>query len=154
MPDRTLAQQALYRATQSLGVREDQGRNWGKWVRFYLQAAGLFFPAPWCAAFVSFKVGQAARDLGLEWQWPRRGGAAVSSSALYRWARKRGHLLPAPQDNCVFLIRGGPTGYRHTGFVSRVLPGGQRFTTIEGNVRDRVSARQLRTAGKVFIRIA
>lgn len=151
--DPRLGLKAVELARQSLGVREDQGRNWGKWVRVYLETAGLVFPAPWCAAFVSFKVHQAATRWGMTARWPRRAPTAVSSSGIYRWARREGLLAKQPDAGMVFLIRGGPTGYRHTGFVADVDRASRTIRTIEGNVRDRVSRRTLPWVGLVFIRV-
>ena len=151
---RRLGLKTVELARQSLGVREDQGRNWGRWVRLYLQAAGLVFPAPWCAAFVSFKVNQAAGRLGLKARWPRRAPTAVSSSGIYRWAKREGLLLREPEAGCVFLRRGGPTGYRHTGLVADVDRASRTIRTVEGNVRDQVTQRTLPWAGLAFIRVA
>jgi len=151
---RRLGLKAVELARQSLGVREDLGPNWGRWVQVYLKAAGLLFPAPWCAAFVSFKIHQAAERLGMSARWPRRAPAAVSSSFLFRWARREGLLIREPEAGCAFLIDGGPTGHRHTGFVASVDRAARTIRTIEGNIGDRVCSRELPWEGLTFLRVA
>jgi hypothetical protein len=140
-------------AGQSVGVREDTRPNWGRWVSIYLTTAGIAFPAPWCAAFVAYKIHQAGERLGMPVRWPRKMPWATSSSMLYLWARREGLLLDRPIPGCVFLVRGGPTGYRHTGLVHSVDGNGD-VLTIEGNIRDSVIRGRRRNSGLVFIRIA
>lgn len=46
---------ALDIAIKFIGVRENPpNSNWGFWVKKFLAASGISFPAPWCAAFVCY----------------------------------------------------------------------------------------------------
>jgi hypothetical protein len=52
---------------------------------------------------------------------------------LYRWAKKNGKLVSGklkPGD--MFMVRGGPNGHCHVGFVRRVISTSY-VETIEGN---------------------
>jgi len=46
-------------AKKEAGVREGDVPNSGQKVSVYLRYVGISFPAPWCAAFVSYVFGQA-----------------------------------------------------------------------------------------------
>lgn len=120
-----LGLQAVTRARQSIGVAETS-TNWSKWIRIYLAFVGWFRPAPWCAAFVAYKVHQAAGDLRIKSRWPKTAGC----DAIYQWAKRTGNLLDRPEPGCVFLV-GTPRDYTHTGFVAEVHP--EMVITIEGN---------------------
>lgn len=136
---------AIQVAARSIGVREEPlGSNWGKAVRVYLASIGLFAPASWCAAFVYYKVMQAWHELGHAPQeqllWIRTGWVPD----MYAWARRDGRLLAGPIPGCVFVVArfnffGTIIGWRHTGFVEKVLGDGT-ILTIEGNTNDDGSA--------------
>jgi hypothetical protein len=121
----TLGLQAAFRAQQSVGVKETS-TNWSPYIKIYLNFVGWFKPAPWCAAFVAYKVHQAAGDLRRTARWPKTAGC----DAIYAWAKKTGNLLDAPEPGCVFLV-GSPRDYTHTGFVTAV--GRNSVETVEGN---------------------
>lgn len=128
----SLAELSIFKARESVGVKEET-TNWGKWVSVYLKFIGIFSPAPWCAAFLAYKIHQAAKIRGIEAKW-LNGLQAGLCQNIYNWARKNGYLLKKPVDNCVFLVRrrGRPVWYSHVGFVTEVYNDG-RFGTIEGN---------------------
>jgi hypothetical protein len=151
MPSK-LGLQAAFRARQSIGVAEEKP-NWGKWVSIYLKFVGYFRPAPWCAAFVAYKVHQAAGDLKAKAAWPKTAGC----DEIYRWAKKTGNVLESPEPGCVFLV-GSPKDYTHTGFVQSVRDG--QVITIEGNTNvageregKYVLARTRLAKGLTYIRI-
>lgn len=52
-------------AQAAVGVKESGGNNKGKWIKVYLASVGIMSAAPWCMAFLSFRLVDAARDLGL-----------------------------------------------------------------------------------------
>ncbi len=120
----------LFLANQSIGVTEEKP-NWGKWVSVYLKFVGFLKPAPWCAAFVSYKVYQAAKQLGVKAKMPK----SASCQALFKWAEKRGLIHQTPEAGDVFLVWNDKLNrYAHTGFVKSVHVG--EFVTIEGNSND------------------
>lgn len=128
-----LARETLRLALEALGVREERGPNRGRWVRVYQRWAGIAEGLPWCVAFALYKVHQAARRLGIRSRLPRTG----SSSSLYRWYRTRGLVLTAARPGCVGMLRGGPTGHRHTFLVEEVEDDCVRG--VDGNWRDAVA---------------
>lgn len=122
----------LARAALEARVREEGGPNRGRWVRVYQRWARIAEGQPWCVAFALFKVHQAGRRLGLRSRLPRTG----SSSGLYHWYKVNGGLLRGPVPGCIGMVRGGPTGHRHTFLVERVA--GEAVIGIDGNWRDAV----------------
>lgn len=152
----TLGQLAVQKARESLGVREDKPyRNRGKWIDIYTGFLGLV-GVPWCAAFVAFKIHQAAKQMGIKSRWPKAPWAA-SCDAVYRWALRNGLILAKPEPGCVFLV-GSPADYTHMGFVERVR--GMMCDTLEGNTNDdgsregyEVCARSRPSAQLTFIKI-
>ncbi len=132
-----LADSALTFAEAALaaGVREvPPGSNRGPEVDAYLRAAGLD-PArgsyPWCAAFVTWCVQQAALSTGLA---PAFRGSASTSSLLARNARLS--LAPAELESalpCVFVHRDPGSSKGHTGFVLGRTLDGAGLLTLEGN---------------------
>lgn len=133
------------------GAREIGGNNMGPWVRKYTGGReGARWP--WCAAFVTWCYRRACTELELQPALAER----FSSSRLYREAEARGLLTTTPAPGCIFLVRGGPTGFRHTGIVRAVGAGYVR--TVEGNARaaekpgvDAVCSRRRAVKGLVFI---
>ena len=123
----TLGMKALELARQSVGVHEDTD-NWGVWIRVYLAFVGIRTPAPWCAAFVTFKVHQAAKALGVKATMPKTGYCPT----IWNWAVKNHHTLAVPQPGCLFLVWNDSLHrYAHVGFVAEVH--GSYFTSVEGN---------------------
>lgn len=108
------------------------GQNRGPWVRLYMDGKeGRDWP--WCAGFVSFLLRQTAFFLGIDTPV----GVSYSSSILAADARKKGRLVSfeeVPEDaTTVFLVRGGKTGYRHTGIAIAPDHAQGTFRTVEGN---------------------
>ena len=129
----TLAEQAIYRAKQSIGVRETSP-NWSVWIKIYLAFCNIFAPAAWCAAFVAYKVHQAAGDVGVKSVWPRQ--AYVQS--VVNWAKRQpmGSIREAPLPNSVFVrYYADLKRYAHMGFIEKVRTNNGRteILTIEGN---------------------
>lgn len=113
------------------------GQNRGPWVRTYMrgmEGSGW----PWCAGFVSFVLGQAAAWMGAERPIPY----SWSSSEIVREAKANGLNVikgedagdPTSNSTCIFVVRGGRTGYKHIGFAHHFK--GDTFETIEGNSND------------------
>ncbi len=125
--------EALAIARTQLGVREHPaGSNWGPQVRLYLKASGIHFPAPWCAAFVTWCLTRA----GYKVTTP--GPAAVES--WVQWAEKHGHIVSRPLRGDLICYQWDAGWYDHIGFVERVLALRWRsrvfvgyVQTIEGN---------------------
>jgi hypothetical protein len=124
--------QAVRDAEANLHVREDSP-NWGRFVSVYLKFVGIFTPAPWCAAFVAYRIHTAAQKLGKRANWPKTGAPAAHCSTLYRWAKERDLLIGRPEPGCVFLLKHPAHVGRfiHTGLVVRVQAG--VIETVEGN---------------------
>lgn len=117
------------------------GENRGPWVRLYTDGkdgAGY----PWCAAFATSVVRQAAQDVGVAMPVKRTLGcdeialhakknklfveeAELASGAVEKRAIEPGSL---------FLVRRTSTDWTHTGIVVRA--GDDAFETIEGNTND------------------
>lgn len=130
----TLGEKAVELAAQSIGVTEETP-NWGRWVKVYLTFIGLVRPAPWCGAFVAYKIHQAAGALGVAAQWPKTG--YVPSAVT--WARKRGLVADHPAAGMAFAVWHADKGrYAHIGFIRRVYQHGGKtyFVTVEGNSND------------------
>ncbi len=105
------------------------GQNRGPWVRLYCRGHdGVNYP--WCAAFVSYVVYQAA------WLTGRDGCKmpyTLSCDHLFDAARDAHLLKDTPKPGDVFLLRKGNDRF-HAGIVVHVSP--DVIKTIEGNTND------------------
>lgn len=141
---RTLGQMVVAFAEQHLQQNpRETGRqygceNCGPWVRLYMDGnEGNDWP--WCAGFACFILKQACDSLAVAMPVPR----SYSSSELAASARARDLFVQGTgtasdgsniAPGCLFLLRGGDTGWHHTGIV--VNPEPTRAVTIEGNTND------------------
>ncbi len=125
-------------AEANVGVHEGSAENQGKYVEIYLRSVGLVPGEPWCAAFVYYRLAQAAMKLRktLPAGFPRSGYCPDFKS----WAKEHGLWLPASArplrgDLCLFYF---PKIGRiaHMGIVIKPLPLGM-FRTVEGNTGPR-----------------
>ncbi len=124
--------------------REMGGQNKGPWVRLYTGGKeGAAYP--WCAAFVTFLMSQAAESLKLA-AMPIRGSLScdelasqakavdkfVAESELRSGKNARTELVPGT----IFLVRSktNANDWMHTGIVTGVMH--DYFETIEGNTND------------------
>jgi peptidoglycan hydrolase-like protein with peptidoglycan-binding domain len=139
--------------------REIGGQNKGPWVRLYMKGnEGKQWP--WCAGFVSFLLGQASTSLGVDPPFQ----STFSCSIIAGSARRAGIFLEGTRSmdrslvtpGAVFLVRGGGTGWAHTGIVAQVKE--EVFLSIEGNTNDEgshegyeVSSRIRSYDGKDFV---
>lgn len=122
------AELALHIASHQvrLKVREVTS-NWSPVIKTYLAAAGIFSPAPWCAAFVTWCLkaagfpGPFPKYPGSTWWW--------IFEAMKRKAFKRGN----PKRGDLFVWNHNGSG--HIGFVAEVLADGS-VRTLEGNTND------------------
>lgn len=136
-----LAAKVLESAMADLGITEHPaGSNRGERVDEFIRSVGLDPTAgsfPWCAAFVSYHIQQAAAALS----WPLTFKRSASCHRLvelnYRVA------LAAPIDGCVF-VHLQADGHGHAGFVVEARPDGS-ISTLEGNS----DANGSRTGGSV-----
>lgn len=119
-------------ALQYLEARELGGNNKGPWVRLFMK--GLEGSQwPWCAGFVSHLIAQASYYTGI----PKPIKYTFSSSKIIQYGRETGRFtlrrnLKSDQTY-IFCIKGGGTGYSHTGFAFDIDLDGEVFMTIEGN---------------------
>ncbi|MCW0182680.1 MAG: peptidoglycan-binding protein [Zavarzinia sp.] len=144
-------------------VRELGGENRGVWVRLYTGGRdGSDWP--WCAAFVSFVLSQAARATGRKSPLPY----TASCDVLATEAKARNIFVPSvtKEENltidmpAIFLNRKSPGDWTHTGFA--IGKDKASFSTIEGNTEahtgsyegDRVQALQRKYENRDFIRLA
>jgi hypothetical protein len=128
-----IALRAAGDAEANVGIHEAGGENHGKWVEVYLRSVGLGPGAPWCAAFVHYRLVEAARELGsrLPADFPSSGYCPDYEA----WAKRHGVWLPNSfqplrGDLCLFYF---PAKQRvaHMGIVVKPLRTG--FRTVEGN---------------------
>lgn len=136
-----------------LKVRETDGPNDSPRIREYLKSVGISFPAPWCAAFVTWclvvKAGYSRRDLPIK---------AASTCAWAAWAKNKGLL-----SNEVAVAKRGDLfvwcekGLGHIGFIieSKKFAGTWWLRTIEGNSnedgsREGTMVTRRGTQGKMF----
>jgi CHAP domain len=131
----TAGQRALAAAQAEVGVAEQPpGSNDSPRIAEYRTATAGSGVGPWCAYFTSWAAAQAGAPVG------EVGQGFGSVSALYDWAQRTGHAIPAgngvapsPGD---LIVWGG----RHIGIVESVDPDGS-IHTIEGNSSNAVSRR-------------
>jgi CHAP domain len=131
----TAGQRALAAAQAEVGVAEQPpGSNDSPRIAEYRAATAGSGVGPWCAYFTSWAAAQAGAPVG------EVGQGFGSVSALYDWAQRTGHAIPAgngvapsPGD---LIVWGG----RHIGIVESVDPDGS-IHTIEGNSSNAVSRR-------------
>lgn len=170
------------------GARELGGNNRGGWVRKYMGVEGLPWCvgfATWCyrracaqcgvepalgERWSSSRLVREAQSLGLVISPAQLARPALSSAGPV--AAGSGPPLPGSgppsaagpervQPGHFFVLRGGPTGYSHTGIVRSLGWSGdslEHITSVEGNTRlrgeaapDRVVTRFRATAALVFI---
>lgn len=110
--------------------REVGGPNGGPWARFYTDGhEGVAWP--WCGGFVRAVLRQAAASLGA----PVPGWVSLSVATSVQLARQLGAFVEGegasvrPGD--VFVRRGGPRGWDHTGIVIEAHQ--DHLVTAEGN---------------------
>ena len=117
--------------------REVGGQNRGPWVRLYMDGHDGP-PWLWCAGFATYPIKQAATELHKSMPVLRSFGVANIAND----AKAKHHFLALPnaterrriKPGSLFLERGGPTGYLHTGIVASV--NGDTMNTVEGNTND------------------
>ena len=139
-----LAVKTVDLAREDLGQKEATGRNDGSYVRKIQNWLGAFMEnQPWCAAFATYKLYQAAKQLGMKPVLSKSG----SSTSIYAEARKKGLLLMGPKPYCIGLLRGngGSPGKTHH---HTFLVGGEgaveadKVWSIDGNYKNAVSRTQ------------
>lgn len=117
------------------GPREVGGDNHGPWVRLYADGAENL---PWCAAFATSVIRQAATLMAKPCPVPHE----LACDSIAHDADLRGALIHgsdgAPpvslKPGSLFLVKAAPGAdrkYHHTGIVSAVFP--DRIETVEGN---------------------
>ena len=137
---RPIALRAAKEAVDNVGVQE-VGNNAGKAVETYQQACIPPIPvgSPWCAAFVVYRLRNAAHDLSLDIpaDYPRSGYVPDHGN----WARKAKKWLPVNDAHVDYSkVRIGDlacfwfaplTRLAHIGIVTGVFSWG--VYTVEGN---------------------
>lgn len=117
--------------------REAGGRNRGPWVRLYTRGRqGDRWP--WCAAFVSCVIRQAAAGLAVTAPL----GYTCSCDVMAAGASAAGLLVPGARiadrtaipAGSVFLTRRAPGDWAHAGVVTAAAA--DWFESIEGNTND------------------
>lgn len=121
---------SIARGELSRGVREvPDGSNRGTRIRMYGQSTTpRFYPAPWCAYFVSWVARRAGRPLGPA----GRGFGYVPY--IKAWAQSTGRWRRTPRSGDLVMFP------QHVGLVESVYKNGT-LTTIEGNSSNRVARR-------------
>jgi PKD repeat protein len=135
---------AIAQAELRRGVREvPLGSNRGSRIRMYgASTRPRFYPAPWCAYFVSWVARRAGAPLGPSGQ----GFGYVPY--IRAWAQRTGRWRRQPRSGDLVMFP------QHVGLVERVYRNGT-LTTIEGNSSNRV-ARRFRRWGEAsgYVRVA
>lgn len=138
--NRPIALGALAGARANVGVQE-VGENGGPAVTAYLASCvpPLEAGAPWCAAFVRFRMKKTATDLGITYDktFPR----SAYTPDWHRWARQNNKWIGRPFDEEKrALIRPGDLALfyfpalgriAHIGIIEQIFSWG--IVTIEGN---------------------
>ena len=121
---------SLARAELSKGVKEvPDGSNRGGRIRMYGgSTTPRFYPAPWCAYFVSWVAKRSGQPLGPSGQ----GFGYVPY--IKAWAGRTGRWKKTPKSGDLVMFP------QHVGLVERVYSNGT-LTTIEGNSSNRVARR-------------
>lgn len=135
---------AIARAELARGVREvPDGSNRGSRILMYGRSTTpRFYPAPWCAYFVSWVARRAGRPLGPA----GRGFGYVPYIRAWALATKRWRSTPRPGDLVMFP--------QHVGMVENVYSN-RTLTTIEGNSSNRVARRFRRWSdASGYVRVA
>ena len=136
--DLTLAYARRHLAQHPLEIG---GQNSGPWVRLYTEGhEGDEWP--WCAAFVTFVMKQAAQTLGA----PMPIAGSVSCDSLAAQAREAGRLVrdvdlhsgkvkrTTVPAGSLFLVRRTDSDWNHAGLVTSFDD--ETFQSIEGNTND------------------
>lgn len=107
-----------------IGIREKTGRNDGPEVERYLKYAGLSKGQPWCAAFVSWCLGQN--------KIYKVTGGTVALMEMGKTVYKTGGKNKLPRKADVFFIWFAEKNrVAHTGFIDLWNP--NLAITVEGN---------------------
>lgn len=153
-----LAKLTVEFAQAKLGIKEATGKNDGPFIRmlqrWLANGAKWMDGQPWCAAFATWCVYEAAKKLKVTPVLKKNG----SSTSIYAFARSKGLLLQSPEINCMGLVRGsgGTRGktHHHTFLVEKIdLAQGVVFG-IDGNYRNAVSRSVRKIADCDFVAIA
>jgi hypothetical protein len=110
-------------------AKEIGGNNKGPWVRTYM-AGNSGVNWPWCAGFVKFVLAQACFTL----KCASPIATSYSTSMLVKNARAVHRFQEYIENSntfAIFALKGGITGYKHTGFAYNFTE--DTFETIEGN---------------------
>lgn len=141
--NRPIAIGAANNAIANVGVKEE-GDNRGKSIEAYQASCVPPIPpgSPWCAAFVRFRMRQAARALNLSYDptFPRSG----YTPDWARWARENNKWIPASECREKWeLIRAGDLalfyfeGLGRIGHIGIIInASSERIITVEGNTSD------------------
>jgi PKD repeat protein len=121
---------SIARSELAKGVKEiPDGSNKGGRIRMYGGSTSpRFYPAPWCAYFVSWVARRSGRPLGPSGQ----GFGYVPY--IRAWAGRTGRWKKTPRSGDLIMFP------QHVGLVERVYRNGT-LTTIEGNSSNRVARR-------------
>lgn len=127
-----LRARALALAERYIGVREHGGRNRGPQIERWLDTVNLPPGQPWCAAFVSSILREAAAGLHMASPIPLCGSVAKL------WKKAPEHMRSGRCTRGSIFIHftdpDNPHGFGHTGFVTGV--DGDHMMTVEGNTDD------------------
>jgi PKD repeat protein len=121
---------SLARAELARGVHEvPEGSNRGARIRTYGEATvGHYYPAPWCAYFVSYIARKAGAPIGA-------GGRGLGYVPYIRaWAKQTGRFTKSPRPGYLIVFP------QHVGIVETVASN-HTLTTIEGNSGNAVRRR-------------
>lgn len=142
-------------ARASIGVKEvPEASNWGPRVKTYLASVGLSSPNPWCAAWLNYRMQDAAKTAKVTTDWPATGGCTEVGA----WARREGRFLKEPEPFCAFLVPNDDSGteFHHAGLVVEVVKDDSgaisEVKTIEGNFHDGVYANTRPVDGLAWVK--
>lgn len=112
--DKSIRAEMVRLARQELHVRE-QGHNRGSEVERILRQAEGSPGDAWCAAFCEALLEWACQNLGL----PVPFEIGLSCSALVKRAEAAGRIVQPghQQPGDLWVLKGGPTGWKHVGLI-------------------------------------
>lgn len=116
------------RSQIDLGVKEVT-ENWSPAIKAYLAVVGIFSPAYWCAAFITWCMIEAG---AVRSKLPKLAG---STYFWWLWAKNNGRLSQTPSRGRLGVWNGKNGG--HIMAVAEVK--GSAIRTIEGNTDDKGS---------------
>lgn len=137
----SLSERFLHVCASQVGQREDGRTNYGGMVTRFLNAAGFFRGAPWCAAFLFWALIESGANPLKLWKAVQgvKGNMAASTRGMLAWARSKNILhRGTPQRGDIGVWFNASRRGGHTFAITNTSGTGANrvLATIEGNTND------------------